>query len=500
MNLQYIFYIVIGFVSIIIIISAFIPTINKKNKGIKQLSKISNRGALGLLSNTSRTKENKDNKLSLTSKPGIIIGNTIKGKHEVYSGFEDTRIIIAAPRRMKTTGLVARFIEQAPGNVLITSNKKDIVDYTLENRKSKGDVYIFDPQQIYTKDKPEYVYNPLVEINNILDAQELSRIFSSTSITNERESHWDIAAQDLIASLILAAKYKSCNLMDIWKWITDIKSIDEAGQILEEKNESSVLNMLLGVMQQPDETRGSVFATAQRICRSLLNPKILEWSDINNKKQWNIKEYLDNTDRSIYLLSKEGIESCALLTTALTTQIAKQAVKKAENNDNGRLDIPLIIELDEAANICPWKELPALYSHFGSRGILIGTYLQSWSQGMKVWGKEGMQTLWDASTLRIYAGGGGDDRFMRMLQQFIGKEEKWKRSNENIVHKGGLRKTKQLQKDYILDISHIYDLPLQHALVFPSIGRPLCIKLNPIFNDFKDDMDEEIKEKIVYEN
>ena len=41
--------------------------------------------------------------------------------------------------------------------------------------------------------------------------------------------------------------------------------------------------------------------------------------------------------------------------------------------------------LDEAANVCRWRDLPNLYSHYGSRGIILMTILQSWSQGVEVW-------------------------------------------------------------------------------------------------------------------
>ena len=32
---------------------------------------------------------------------------------------------------------------------------------------------------------------------------------------------------------------------------------------------------------------------------------------------------------------------------------------------------------------------PNLYSHYGSRGIVLMTILQSWSQGVEVWGEPG---------------------------------------------------------------------------------------------------------------
>ena len=37
----------------------------------------------------------------------------------------------------------------------------------------------------------------------------------------------------------------------------------------------------------------------------------------------------------------------------------------------GGLALPLVAVLDEVANVCRWRELPDLYSHYGSRGIVV---------------------------------------------------------------------------------------------------------------------------------
>src|SRR5450759_1461080 len=46
----------------------------------------------------------------------------------------------------------------------------------------------------------------------------------------------------------------------------------------------------------------------------------------------------------------------------------------------GRLDPPVLVLLDEPANICRIADLPQLYSHLDSRGIVVLTILQSYAQ------------------------------------------------------------------------------------------------------------------------
>ena len=52
----------------------------------------------------------------------------------------------------------------------------------------------------------------------------------------------------------------------------------------------------------------------------------------------------------------------------------QDATRLAERR-GGRLDPPMVAVLDEAANICKIADLPQLYSHLGSRGIIPVTIL-----------------------------------------------------------------------------------------------------------------------------
>ncbi|NEB06859.1 TraM recognition domain-containing protein, partial [Streptomyces sp. SID13726] len=96
---------------------------------------------------------------------------------------------------------------------------------------------------------------------------------------------------------------------------------------------------------------------------------------------------------TLYSLSKEGRGTAGPLVTALTVAVVEAAEELAAESAGGRLATPLVGVLDEAANVCRWRELPNLYSHYGSRGIVLDTVLQSWSQGVEVWGESGMKKL-----------------------------------------------------------------------------------------------------------
>lgn len=71
---------------------------------------------------------------------------------------------------------------------------------------------------------------------------------------------------------------------------------------------------------------------------------------------------------TLYSLSKEGRGTAGPLVTALTVAVVEAAEELAAQSAGGRLATPLVGVLDEAANVCRWRELPNLYSHAARAG------------------------------------------------------------------------------------------------------------------------------------
>jgi type IV secretory pathway TraG/TraD family ATPase VirD4 len=134
--------------------------------------------------------------------------------------------------------------------------------------------------------------------------------------------------------------------------------------------------------------------------------------------------------------------------------------------------------LDEAANVCRWRKLPDLYSHYGSRGICLLTILQSWSQGVEVWGKEGMRKLWSAATVKIYGGGVSEVEFLDELSRLIGDFDLLNRS---VSHGGrqGRSTSRSMRRERILDVSDLASLPQGRIVVFGSGARPVLARSVP---------------------
>ena len=157
--------------------------------------------------------------------------------------------------------------------------------------------------------------------------------------------------------------------------------------------------------------------------------------------------------------------------TGLTLAVCEAAEDLAKVSRGGRLAVPLVVVLDEAANVCRWRKLPDLYSHYGSRGILLITVLQSWSQGVAVWGREGMRKLWSAATVKVYGGGVSEVEFLEELSKLIGEYDALTRQDTH-SHRQGRSTNRSVRQARILDVADLAAMPQGRVVVIASGARP----------------------------
>jgi type IV secretory pathway TraG/TraD family ATPase VirD4 len=155
-------------------------------------------------------------------------------------------------------------------------------------------------------------------------------------------------------------------------------------------------------------------------------------------------------------------------------------IREAEHA-GGRLDPPLVVVLDEAANVCRISDLPKLYSHLGSRNIFPLTILQSYAQGAQVWGHTGIKELWGASTIKLVGPGMDDASFAGDLSRLVGEHDVPTRSYGS--GRGGNTRNRSMRRDRILSPADIRALKKGTALLFATGSKPALIQLQPWYED-----------------
>ena len=172
----------------------------------------------------------------------------------------------------------------------------------------------------------------------------------------------------------------------------------------------------------PEKQKAGIFGTSVKMAKCLRTRAVQQWITRGSGPQrphLDLEAYIDNGE-TLYCLSKEGVGSTGPLVAALTVAATRTAERIATASPGGRLPVPMLCPLDEAANVVRWPDLPKLYSHFGSRGIIIMTILQSWSQGVGVFGERNMKLLESSSNVYVYGGNVREKEYLANLVELCG--------------------------------------------------------------------------------
>ncbi|KOX13704.1 hypothetical protein ADL05_18570 [Nocardiopsis sp. NRRL B-16309] len=414
-------------------------------------------------------------------KIGLALGDVkLPGKRRgptIYASWEDTILAIMAPRAGKTTSLaIPHILSSKDSPVLVTSNKPDVWQATARVREQDtgGLTWLFDPQGI-THTPQQWWWNPLQGITTVEDAFRLAGHFVLTVDDGQNKDLWGPAAADLLCAFILAAAGANLDMNRVAEWLDD-ELLPTPVEILKAMGQHPMASSLKGAQDGAPETRAGIYQTARTAAKCLRDPQIMKWVTPPT-------EDLDSFDpdvfvtskQTLYLMSKAGAGAAAPLVAALTDRVLRAGENAAERQ-GGRLHNPLIAVLDEAANICKIADLPDLYSHFGSRGIIPVTILQSRKQGVGVWGENKFDAMWGAATRKIVGAGIDDPSLARDLSVMVGKHDV---AVSSVTYAERTSESVSLRHQEILDAADVRSLPRGSALVMATGIKPALVDLKP---------------------
>jgi len=413
-----------------------------------------------------------------TADRGITLGRLLPTGGVLQTSWEDVILALFAPRSGKTTSLAVPSILDAPGAVLACSNKSDLYLATAELRqKATGcRVWITDPQHI-THTQQSWWWNPLGGRMSMDDATRLAGGFVMAVSDDSNREIWGPAANELLSNLMFAAHLGQLTLLDVYRWLFD-EATEEPVRLLREHGHDAAANSLAGTQGLHPETRGSVYFTARSGCSSLRDNDIARWVTPQAGLDEFIPAEFVETRETLYLLSKsvKGGTSAAAIVSALTTEV-RIAAERAGERRGGRIDPPLVMVLDEVANICRIADLPEQYSHMGSRSIVPIAILQSYAQGERVWGKGGMKELWGAATVKVIGSGADDAGFAEDISRVIGEHDVDVLSYSR--GQGGGSSSTSTRRERILPAAEVRALEKNQAVLLATGIKPAMIRLLP---------------------
>lgn len=449
---------------------------------------------------------------------GIVMGRSVKRNLEVRLPWEWVCIAVAGSRMGKSAALAIPAMCYAPGAAIGTSNKKDIYTHTLYLRKQMGSIWLFDLQGVTTgnpRERATFWFNPLRPVTDLPSAKVVCDYFVSAATEEgaKVDSYFDGAARDLFGSYVLAAALMGGDMRHVADWLRETQ--DQTPVLILTKNGyPNLANAMRSKQNVTEKQRDGFYDMARRFLAPLDEPRYEEailpnirlkigstssgevttapGEEIHNLPEFDVDRFVRTTD-TVYAMSMEGPGSASALTTALIGAVGDAAQMYGASQVSGRMPIPLVAVLDEAANICKLQQLPNWYSHFGSRGIILITILQSPSQAVGVWGETKFGAMKDACNMIWYGGNVDDDSYINSLSNAIGDHQVLTESRNQgagIFSSGQSSVTKSWQKEKILEPDNLKALPKTRAIITLAGSKPLLVRKNywsatPFADDIK---------------
>jgi hypothetical protein len=433
---------------------------------------------------------------------GVALGDV--GGRAVLKSHEDVELIICGPRSNKTSAKVVPEILAAPGAVIATSNKPDVWVLTSELRSKVGHVYLFDPQRI-TYQRQGFWIDLLKQVTTVESAARMASYFmrevggGSGGGQDRADPFFTPAAAKTLRQLLLAAAKSGHTLRDVVLWVATRS--EEPAKFLERAGFKAQAASLRSTLELPAETRGGIYEGVSTALSCLDSEALLRWvtppvtwedppddlDSIPALNLWSLITSPGDEQPTVYLLSREGEGSGRPIVAAIVGELIEVAVQAASAH-GGRLDPPMTIQLDECANIVRLPELPSWMSWFGSMGLMVSVVLQSREQGRSVWGKEGFDALWSASTIKTIGAGVQDPDFCEDLSRLVGDHKVLETSTSSST--GGHSVSRSLRTERILTAADIAAMSRTNALLFTSGRRPAMLNLHPWYAEPDDDREQ----------
>jgi type IV secretion system protein VirD4 len=318
----------------------------------------------------------------------------------VWSPVEDVTLRIGGPRTGKTGELACRILD-APGAVIATSTRTDLIELTGPCRSSRGPLHVFNPSGVGGL-ASTITFDPLSGCDRpaTATARAADLLAGISAGGGGDREFWVGQARRVLASLLHAAALGGASMRDVLSWVADPD--DAAAQVqrfLRRSPEPAYESDALQFLRTNDRTRSSICATIMPALSWLTESTAVAAATGGG---FDVPALLAGRG-TVYMLGAEDAQ-VAPLVTALTGHIAREARRIAATMPGGRLDPPLTLALDEAALICPIP-LDNWTADMGGRGVTIHLAAQSRAQLRQRWGDTGAAAILNnAASILIYGG------------------------------------------------------------------------------------------------
>jgi len=337
-------------------------------------------------------------------------------------------IVFGPTSTLKTTGLAIPALLEWQGPVLATSVKNDLLADTLARRAELGKVMIFDPSQV-TK-LPRSRATPLLGATNWRGAMRVAHWLCAGAQTArpgmKDADFWFAAAEKLLAPLLFAAAANGEKVEAVVRWLDEGPEASEAevAELLARTEVAEAERAWLATQNREARQRSSVYTTAELVMATFADPKVIEETAASDYTPGSL---LDGRANTLYLCAPLHEQERLRTLFSMIVQELLAVVYESAAASGEPIDPPLLLLLDEAANIAPIPNLDEIASTGAGQGIQLLSVFQDFAQLSARYGRRSA-TIVNNHRAKIFGTGISDPEALSYVSRIVGVGEFEQRS------------------------------------------------------------------------
>ncbi|GAA1890522.1 hypothetical protein GCM10009773_18430 [Williamsia serinedens] len=422
------------------------------------------------------------------ARAAIRLGNNLTTNTAIHIQQRDCTMVEGPTGAGKTWRLAVQRCWEAPGFLLMTSTKVDLISAVYSRRAAMGRVEIFDPENITGWPTPmrwsllSGCEDPAVAIRRA-DALVKAKPMGDT----KNASFWEGKASVLMRCFLHAAAVTGEPLSRVQQWATSRTSRSVIDILREHRPEWAA--ELAQILTSEADSADDMMSACSSLLAPLADPAIRASVDVPAGESVDLTELVLSGTNTIALVSKGDGNSTAPIVATLAAEIHHLLDRHSQILPQGRLDPPARLVLDEVNNVAPIPELPALMNDSGGRGICIWAFAHNKSQNMARWGRYGGEIFTDSPPCRIVLPGLRGDQELAELSRLCGDRTEWMPTAPGQAPQQRIRP--------VLTPAQIRQLPEDVALVIFRNAQPMLVHLRSVW-EIKDHRKEVLASQRAY--
>lgn len=412
----------------------------------------------------------------------------VDSKHFVKTANMRSLLVMAPSGSGKTPRVVVPNVLTHEGPAIVASVKADVLQLTQAERERRGNVWIFDPTNATGRGNVRWT--PLMGIETYGDALRNAKWLCESSKSGgggdlEGQQYWDTQGTNAIAPCLLLAARTNRGMDSIAQWIHENRDdVVAAGLDSLGTDERDAKGHWRSYTSLEHRTRSSVAGTANVIIEAWTHPDVAASTTMDPRSPLHPLDVnaLLSGNNTLYLVAPASEQSRFIPIFETVLNATLRRVEMIASQTALPMEPPLLLALDEAANIAPLKNLDKVASKAANEGVLLMSVWQDYSQIEKVYGRESAKTVLSNHWAELYLPGISDESTLRHITTAIGTSPWLNVTNQ--VDAGGQRSHSARDESMeVAPASWLRQRPSNEVIVLCGSVDPMRLTLPGWFED-----------------